>query len=436
MPATTSPSGPPSQARSIVSYFGGNLGTTVISLVASLLVARWTAPEKMGLWNFALLIVTYASALQLGVFNGLNRQLPYYTGRGDAEKATSVAEVAYAWCAALSLASVAIVTVVALYFWRESDQDALYTTLAIGTVLASSWTLQYLTVSYSAKSQFGRLARRSMIVALAGLLMTVLVRSFGYVGLLIRASLLAVLGSLALHIERPLRVSPTWNRQVFVELVRVGFPIWILGQLGAMFMTLDRLVLADSPQALGYYTIAAQFASLSCMVPTAFNAVLYPQMAREYGENHVAMNLWQRAQKASVWASAASLCAGIVTWVLIPHFLEFFLPAYLPGAASAQWASLTGFAMGCSVFGNIFNVLGRQYLYVAADAVGLVAFFGTWFLLTNVFGQSKLISAAQSMLVATFATSIVSAGLSRLTCRSHDRKVHLSTSAPTAPSLR
>lgn len=430
----TSSAGSGFQVRSIVSYFSGSLGTTVISLVASLLVARWTAPEQMGLWNLALLIVTYASALQLGVFNGLNRQLPYFAGRRDADKARRRAEVALAWCAALTIASLAAVVLVALYFWWRSQVEAVSTSLAIGAVLASAWSLQYLTVCYGVTSQFGDLARKSMLVAMAGLLMVLLVRSFGYDGLLVRAAVLAVLGSLALYIGRPVRATARWDRPIFVELVRVGFPIWVLGQLSALFMTLDRLALADSPQALGYYTVAAQFASLSYMLPTAFNAVLYPQMAREYGENHIAMNLWRKAAKASLWAAIASLCAGLIAWLVIPYFLAFFLPAYVPGTTAAQWAAFTGLAMSLSVFGNIFNVLGRQHLYLLAAAVGAATFFAAWFGLTHASGQTRMVCAAQSMLLASLATSSASTALSRFACRNHDRKAQPSPGALGASS--
>ena len=422
------------QVRSIVSYFSGSLGTTGISMVASLLVARWTAPAQMGMWNLALLIVTYTSVLQLGVFNGLNRQLPYFAGRRDTEKARRRAEVALAWCALLTVASVAIVALVALVFWWRSQLDAAVTTLAIGAVLASSWSLQYLTVCYGVSSQFGELARKSTLVALAGLLMVLLVRSFGYGGLLVRAAVLAVLGSLALYIGRPVRAPARWDQPIFVELMRVGFPIWMLGQLSALFMTLDRLALADSPQALGYYTVAAQFASLSYMVPTAVNAVLYPQMAREYGESHLAMNLWRKAAKAALWAGAASLCAAALAWLVIPYFLDYFLPAYVPGTTAAQWAALTGVAMSLSVFGNIFNVLGRQQLYALAAAVGVATFCGVWFMLTHMSSQTRMVCAAQSMLLASLATSATSAVLSRVTCRHHDRKAQVSTSALGASS--
>jgi O-antigen/teichoic acid export membrane protein len=375
----------------------------------------------MGLWNFALLVMTYLSGLQLGVFNGLNRQLPYYSGKGDVERCSRIAEVAYAWAGLLSLVSVVCVVAAAIYFLQRGDFDSVRTTAAIGTVLIASWSFQYLTVSYSAHSQFGRLSRKSMLVALVGLPLTYLVKALGYTGLLVRAAVLALLGSMALYMGRPLAVRPRWDRTIFVELVRVGFPIWLLGQLSALFMTLDRLVLAESPRLLGYYSVAAQFATMVSMVPLAFNAVLYPQMARQYGETHVAMDLWRTALQACGWASLAGLGVGVGAWLTIPAFVTFVLPAYVPGIEAAQWASFAGLTMGLSVFGNIFNVLGRQHVYLLGAAAGVLTFFCTWLVLTRVLQQPVGVSAAQSMLAGTLATSLFSAGLSFATCRSHDR---------------
>lgn len=418
---------PAGQARSILAFFSGNLGTNAIALVASLLVARWTAPHQLGMWNFALLIATYASALQLGVFNGLNRQWPYYAGRSEPDRSMQMAEVASAWCVRLSLSSLAVLMVVSLYFAIREQWAVLSTTLAIGVVLLCSWSLQYLTVAYSASSEFGRLARTSMLLAVAGLPLTGLVYAFGYGGLLVRASVLAILGSVALYVGRPFHASARWNRTRFFELARIGFPIWILGQAGALFMTLDRLVLAGSPQTLGYYAIAAQFAAMASMIPAAFNSVLYPRMSRQYGETHMAMDLWQVAAQASLWSCMACAAAGLVAWFVLPHVIAWILPSYVPSIEAAQWASLTGLAMGLSVFANIFNVLGRQHVYLVAAAVGVGVFFAAWFALTRGLARPHLVSAAQSMLLATFVTSLMSALLSRFVCRSHDRRRQRST---------
>jgi O-antigen/teichoic acid export membrane protein len=224
MPGVSESAPARSHLGAVAVFFSGSLAVNVISLAGSLLVTRWTDPYHMGLWNFALLVTTYLSGLQLGVFNGLNRQLPYFAGRGDAAKCVRLAEVAYAWSGLLSLVSVVGVVLAAIYFLQREDFDALRTAAAIGAVLVASWSFQYLTVLYGAHSQFGRLSRKSMLVALVGLPLTMLVKMFGYTGLLLRAALLALLGSLVLFVGRPLSVRPCWDKAVFVELVRVG--VW------------------------------------------------------------------------------------------------------------------------------------------------------------------------------------------------------------------
>lgn len=412
----------PSQNRSIVSFLSGSLVATALSLVATLLITRWTPPNELGIWNFALLISTYTSVLQAGVFNGLNRQLPYYLGQGDLPASDRVASAAHGWCLALSGMSVALTIGLSVAFAYRGNADHLYTALTIGTVVSCSWFLQFFTVGYSGTSQFDILARKNIVTALVGLPLALLSYVVGYVGLLLRAASLAVLTVGLLGSGRPVVTKPRWDASTLWELVRIGFPIWLIGQLGALFRTLDRVVLADSSQALGYYAIAAQFGVLAAMVPTAFNAVHYPQMAREYGASHRARPLCTQALRAALRSTACCLALSIPCWLLIPIFVKHALPAYSPGIPAAQWASLTGVAMAPSIFGNIFNILGRQGVYLAGAAAGLVAFVSTWFILTEVLHLSPLVSAAQCMLVGTFVASMTSVLLALVVCRHHDVK--------------
>lgn len=409
-----------SQTRSIVSFFSGSLVATGLSLFATLLITRWTPPHQLGAWNFALLVSTYVSVLQAGVFNGLNRQLPYHQGQGDLPACDRVASAAHGWCLALFVSSMFATVGLSAAFAVWGTAEQLSTTLAIGTVVSCSWFLQFFTVGYSATSQFGVLARKNTVTAMIGLPMALLAYGIGYFGLLIRAAAMAALNIVLLGSGRPLVSRPRWDPRTLLGLMRIGFPIWVTGQLGALFMTLDRLVLADSAQSLGFYAIAAQFGALAAMVPTAFNAVHYPQMARDYGTSHRARPIWTRAAHASFTSAACGLALAVLCWALIPIFVETVLPAYTPGIQAAQWASLSGVAMAPSIFGNLFNLLGRQDVYLASTAMGLVVFGAAWYLLTKVLHLPPLVSAAQCMLAGTFIASLTSAVLALVVCRRHD----------------
>lgn len=409
--------------RSVVSFFSGSLAATALSMFATLLMMRWTPPEKFGLWNFALLVGTYVSVCQVGVFNGLNRQLPYYEGGKQLEVAARMANAAHAWCLVLLVISGMITAALAISFViLDKPTDYIYTLVAIGVVVSCSWFLQFFTVVYSSASQFGALARKNVVTAAIGLPLALLSYLIGYTGLLVRAAAMALLNIVLLGNKRPLATKARWDSDALKELARIGFPIWGLGQLGALFMTLDRAVLAGSVENLGFYSIAAQFAALAVMVPTSFNAVYYPQMARDYGSHHRALPLWWQAAHVAMKSAVCAIVFAAGCWFVIPTFVETILPAYSPGAMAAQWAAIIGVVMAPSIFGNIFNLLGRQGVYLISSATGLTAFFLCWWMLTDFIANPPLVSAAQSMLIGTLVSSLTSAALAFAVCKRHDDK--------------
>lgn len=407
--------------NSVAKVVGGNAATSLISLVTSVFVARWMTPYDMGLWNLLLLVSIYAPVLQLGVFNGLNRQLPYFLGKSDKQTALSMAGVSLAWSLVLTLASVVVTLLATLFFWLRGETLHSCGALAVGLIVTASWMTQYLTVTYRTSAEFGSLAGRNTVVALISVPLTLLVLAFGYIGLMVRAVLVAFLGVASLLYKRPVRVAPVWNRALFLQLCKIGVPIWFLGQLGVFFLTLDRIVLADSPLNLGYFSISIQASAFASMIPIAITMVMYPQMVHIYGESNQALLAWRLARKGALTATALGAVAALAGWLLIPLFIELLVPAYQPGTRAAQWACLSGLAMGFSVYNNVFNVIQRQDIYLLSLAVGLAVFFSAWHLLRAA-GEAEIVSAVQAMLLANFMMSMASMLLSRMACVLHDRR--------------
>lgn len=409
--------------KSVGKVVGGNIATSLISMIASVLVARWTLPYDMGIWNTALLVTVYAPVIQFGVFSGLGRELPYLFGTGKSEKAMEMAQTAYAWALSLSALTMASAVLVSSAFWANGLGRLAATSVAIGTIVACSWLSFYLGTTYRTHSEFGRLAKNNTLVAVVGIPLTILVLRWGYSGLIIRAAIISLFSLAVLYFRRPIDVRPVWNKLIFYRLVKIGAPIWMVGQLGAFFITLDRFVLVAVPQVLGYFTVAIQTAVFSRSIPIAFTVVLYPKMAHKYGENHNAMDIWYMARKGAVGASLLGLFVGLCGWFILPKFVEIILPKYVPGISAAQYAAFLGLAMGCYVFDNVYNIIGRQDAYVANWVVGVLVFYATWYVLTDILSLPKGISSAQSMLFATSVMAISSAVISRRLCVAHDRLV-------------
>ncbi len=426
----------PDSLKSVAKVISGNIAANLISMVTSILIVRWVVPHEMGLWNAALLVTIYSPALQLGVFNGLNRELPYLIGAGDRDRALQMAQAAYAWSCVLMGVSTLCGAFVAVWFWMKGQPVWCFTSLAVAVLVVCSWPTNYLTTTYRTNSEFGRLARNTVVVAVGGAALVLLVWRFHFNGLLVRAASVGVLGVAALYYRRPLPVRPLWETGQLIQLARVGLPIWLAGMLSLFFMSMDRLILVRSTQVLGYFTIAIQMGAFVRLIPTAFTIVLYPRMAHRYGQTHCAMDLWRIARKGALAASALGLVVGVCGWLLLPTFVRIVLPKYGPGIRAAQWSGFLGLAMGLYLFDNIFNVIKRQDLYIVNYCCGSVVFVAVWYSLTRLLHVSLAIASSQSMLAATFLTAVISAFMSRRICLAHDRRVNTDreqavTSVPT-----
>ena len=290
--------------KSVAKVISGNLTANLLTMLTGILITRWTDPYHMGVWNTALLVTLYSPTLALGVFNGLNREIPYLIGAGEKTSALRMAEAAYAWVWVLMGGSLLCGALVAGYFWAMGQPLWCISSISVTVLVICSWPTYYLTTTYRTHAEFGRLARNTVAVALVGCLLVLLVWRFHYHGLLLRASLLSILGVAALHYRRPLPVKPQWRTNRLVQLAKVGIPIWLVGQLGVFFMSLDRLMLVKLTQVLGYFTIAIQVGTFVRMIPIAFSTVLYPQMAHRYGENRCAMDIRRMARSGALAASA------------------------------------------------------------------------------------------------------------------------------------
>ncbi len=406
--------------KSVAQITVGNLVVSLISLVSGFLLARWIAPYDMGIWVTANLVMAYVPLLHLGVFSGLNRQLPYLIGEGRMDKAKDMAETSFAW--SLVLIALSIVATVVWVGWslRFAGPKFAFAALAVGVAISFLWISLYLQVTYRTHFEFGRLARNSTGVAVAGLVLLFLVWRFGYYGNLLRVSILAFLGFLALFVRRPLPVSPRWNTRGLISLAKIGIPITVLGQMGSFFSTMDRLSLASSTEAMGFFSLAVQAAVAARIVPIAFAGVVYPTMAKIYGETHSAMEIWRFARKPALGAVLIGGLVGICGWVAIPYIVERFLPNYTPGVNAARWAAFMGLAMGLSIFDNVYNVIRRQDIYVIGWVVGVAVFWGILWILTQNPTYDRKVAASQAMLGSTFVFSCLSVLLSWVACKIHD----------------
>lgn len=421
--------------QSIAYIFSGNVITTGITLVTSILVARWVFPAQMGVWNAARAVLPYVSFLHFGVFSGLNRELPFYIGKGLKSEAVALAESSLAWayCIAILMSAGAIAT----WAWllAKGNTELAWTAVTLGVTMGLGFISQHFSATYKSHLEFSRLAQRSMLVSLLGLPLLGFVWAFNYWGFLLKYGLLQIASLLIFVVRPPLPVKPRWDSKRLGILIKTGIPISIVGNVIAALKTLDVLALTrfGSTELVGQYTVALQVAAASGLLPMSFVTVVYPTMSHRYGQTGYARPIFWLSVKAALGVLTAGILMAVIGWFSVPILIPIILPRYTMGIPAAQWSTLIVLVSALTVVESVFNVLKKQHFFIFAALLNVVAFALSWLWLSKgLEGSALLIATAQANLIGLGVRSLSSFVFAFWICYRHDKDLLASSHGATA----
>jgi len=271
------------------SLAGGNLVAMALRMVGGVLIGRLVAPATLGLFTGIGLVLGYAPALQLGVLNGLNRELPFFVGKGDLQRVKELASAAQAW--ALVVGGAVCLALIGVAGWQLAHNEmwkaAGWFTNGI-LALFLFYSTYYLQMTYRSAHDFARLAFANVVETSVGLVLLVLVAFLSFYGLCIRLVLVSATSALILYRWRPVRVGPKWNIRDLKHLLIIGAPIFGVGQVyswwGGVINSTLVLKFAGT-KGMGLYAMVLIATASLDLIPQAVSQVVYPRMAEQYGRS-------------------------------------------------------------------------------------------------------------------------------------------------------
>ncbi|MCL5734674.1 MAG: lipopolysaccharide biosynthesis protein [Actinobacteria bacterium] len=385
--------------RSIAYLAGGSLVSTALYALGGLVVGRLVAPATLGLFNGIGLALSYAALLQLGVFSGLSRELPYFIGKGERPTAEKLCAVAQAW--AFLVGGSIFLVLLGVGGWELAHGDlwraaGWFTNaiMAIELLLAT-----YLQVIYRTAHDFARVAFIRVIQQGSLLVLLVLVIPLNFYGLCLRVLLAGALNVVLLAHWRPVRVTTKWSTLDLKHLLRIGTPIFAVGQILTYWAVVDQtLVLRlGGTTLMGLYSMAIMVRGAVATLPTAVSQVFFPRMSQKFGEGQSLRELLSGITKPMAVSVAALTPAVLILWWLVGPITRFLLPHYVDAVSAMQWVLpaclLDSFEPGIA----ILTVARRQLLRLVGIAVGIAAYTVSlvWLIRNGV----HLVAFPQAMLV-------------------------------------
>lgn len=390
----------PSMRFLVGSLTVGNSVSTLLHMAGGIFLARLVAPATLGLFNGIGLVLGYAPFLQLGILNGLNRELPYYIGRGDRKHAEELASAAQAW--ALAVGGTVCLALLGVAGWQlgkgELRLAAGWFTHAILAVFLF-YRVHYLQVTYRTSHDFARLALVGVVDSAIALALLALVAFLGFYGICLRAVLMAAVATAMLFCWRPVRVGPKWNGQHLKHLFVIGAPIFAVGQLYSWWgVANSTLVLRfTGTEGMGLYSIVLMASNTLGLLPVAVTQVVYPRMAEQFGKTESLRDIIRMAKKPILLTSLGLIPVIALAQLLVEPTVRLVVPRYVGAVPAIRWALLIPFVMSFQPINSAFIVVRRQGLYAVAIVVGIAAYFGA--LMWLIRAQVSLSAFPQAMLV-------------------------------------
>lgn len=348
----------------------------ISSLVSGFLVYRWIDPYYVGIWQTMMLVQTYSAFLRLGVINGMNRELPFFMGKGNLQQAHKCAETAQYF----SLANIIIFVALAIpaMFFVKLRIDWYFPVISIGAVICLNFYSAYLAGTFRANADFEILSYIQFSDSAFRIISLALVYFYGFKGYCLREVSIALLITVITHLFRPIKVKPVFDWAIFKTLLKTGLPIFAGSYLFNIFNTLPRLLLIKhgSVEMLGLYAPVLTIIGAMGVVPDSIGTYFYPKMSFQLGSDNDTKKIWEKSLKSHLFLLAIGIPLAIVGYLCIPYIIDTYLPKYLRTKDIINLGLIAGVFFSFK-FGYTILVTLKSWLYMSIYVIlfGIFQYF-------------------------------------------------------------
>jgi len=252
-------------------------------------MAKFLGPALFGLRNVFLLGLKYEATSDLGTYNAMVRDVPYYIGSEDEEKAERIMTSVFGVNILYALFSGSICILISLYL-RAIHFNALYIDMVFffGLFIISNKIKVFYSCKFIIEKKITVLSRLDVFSGFTNIIICIpLAYYFSFRGLLTGLLIvdLIYIGCIVILVrQRPsVRVSLPLVR----ELLKIGFPMTITLLSFTLLTSADRVIIITmlSKESLGYYGIATIVFYIIYSIPEAIHSIISPRFMELLGRH-------------------------------------------------------------------------------------------------------------------------------------------------------
>lgn len=367
------------RARLSIIYTLSNYALMFFSLISSILIRRWLDPYMYGIVATLNIFIAYATFANLGALNAAEIRIPFFRGAGKLDEIKRLEGVAFTFT---SISTLVFCSGVA--FWAIWEAGSLGPELSQAVILTeiSFFGLQivnfYITI-LRANHDFIFLSKHFLWIGLIKSVSALVITSIlGFWGYIMTINIITILQLGVLISYQGYLPRLQMRLQEAFDLMRIGFPMFLLGLSAVALKTIDSLVVLQlfDIEHMGHYSIAVIASTLMFTTTNSITAVLFPQMNEEYGKIGDEVGLIRFIKTPMLVLSTLLPMACSLMYLASPYVVGIFLPQFSPGLPALRVVSLSSFFLAMIGMNNGYLMSSgksRQGVVVYGLSVALVA---------------------------------------------------------------
>jgi O-antigen/teichoic acid export membrane protein len=350
----------------------------VFSFLRSIVFGAGLGPEQMGYYAVATSVASYGVFLQVGLMNGLNRELPVRLGAGDHKiVANLIGETTTAVVGAQCIGFMLYLLVIALVPFENPTMKEAF---VFGGLLALSMPLLQMVYLRLRASQ--RIVEFSALQATVALLTVALgyytIPPLGYRGPILVIILINVVGYATMTVSWLERANYRYfNRKDVAYLIRIGAPLMLAGIVATLVIGMDRLFMIKygTPADVGIYQVASMPITFGVLVSGIVGQYFGPKLLFGYGEDKDLGVVYRKALAASLGLIALMMLASPMVTPVARFVFTRWLPEYVDGLPFVLVFYVSGVLIAANISGIVVIAANRPVsLLIGSVGVMLVGF--------------------------------------------------------------
>ena len=344
--------------KSFPLYLAGNIFYQLCFISSEILILRIIDVEIIGIWQWALLLQSYALISRLGILNAFNREYPYLLQRKENKESVEILAVTKFHLSITVVLQVLVFCSLAGYYWSSggiSERVILLFTISF-YILADSY-VNFSEAIFRSKGDFKTIAITKVSFAIILLISVLIPYSMKFDGFVLRIILLQCI-FLVTHYYLNKSLSNTrrfFSFSVWTALFQDGWRVWLWSYLKSFHLSLPKLYIASflGITALGYFTPVNWILLVFSLITSSLGSFIYPTISRKYAAGE--KNLVWKTYIIYVTVFLCALPLAVLGYFILPAVIKYILPNYVDVIGAMQLVAVSG------VF-DVFTLIGSSWV--------------------------------------------------------------------------